>query len=384
MQPNRKEEMLAEAPGPSLLDRIAEETARMGARYMPTLTVKQYVDRENMIRELKTMLVEGTDYGTIPGTEKPTLYQAGAQKICAFFGYVPSYAIDVEIEDWDGSQHGGEPLFYYRFLCTLMKDGKPVGQCPGSCNSWESKYRYRWVADAPANLEGVVTRDGSISEPKFAVDKAETSGPYGKPAEYWKQFHDAIMDGTAKTGTRKTKKGTDMAVWEIGGKLYRVSNEAYPDIINSVQKIGAKRSYVGACLSATGASQYFTQDLEDIPPESLGIKTEQRQPSAKETPAPQSNGNSKPDVELTSYLARLKSNAETTKVYKEINDRIAKLSNRETVNEQWARAVSQKDASPAAIVRHMYSVLHGLQPPPPDPEGGQQAPSDANEDFKNL
>jgi hypothetical protein len=168
----------------------------------------------------------------------------------------------------------------------------------------------------------------------------------------------------------------------------RVANPDFADVINTVQKIGAKRAYVGACLSATGASQYFSADLEDMPAEAISHDAPPSAPPPKKTaPVPQSNGNGKDDVAFTMYLARLKSNAETTKVYKELNDRIAKLSNRETVNEQWARAVSQKDASPAAIVRHMYSVLHGLQPPPPDPEGGQQAPteeSDANEDFKAL
>jgi hypothetical protein len=114
-------------------------------------------------------------------------------------------------------------------------------------------------------------------------------------------------------------------------------------------------------------------------------------PPAKETAPPKPNGNGKPgdDVALTMYLARLKSGADTEKVYKEINDRIKKLSNRETVNEEWAKAASAKNASPTAIVRHMYGVLKGLTPPEPlpDPQGGQPAPTeenDANEDFKSL
>jgi hypothetical protein len=372
MQPNRKEEMLAEAPGPSLLDRIAEETAGMGARYMPTLTVKQYVDREKMILELKAMLVEDTDYGTIPGTEKPTLYQAGAQKICAFFGYVPSYALDVEIEDWDGSKHGGEPLFYYRWMCTLLKDGKPVGQCPGSCNSWEAKYRFR-VGKRVCPSCGIA---------------ALIEGKQWKPTDP-KQW--VCYGKKGGCGSKFDANDTRITSQSVG----RVANPDFADIINTVQKIGAKRAYVGACLSATGASQYFSADLEDMPAEVIG--NDAPRPAAKESAAPaeKTTGYGEPgdDVALTMYLARLKSGKDTEKVYKEINDRIKKLSNRETVNEEWAKAASAKNASPTAIVRHMYGVLEGLTPPEPaepapaDPQGGAQAPSeenDANEDFKSL
>ena len=76
MNPSQQQTTAAtEAKAADLLDKIAEETARIGARYMPTLTVKQFTEREKMLAELKAMLVEGTDYGTIPGTPKPTLYQ---------------------------------------------------------------------------------------------------------------------------------------------------------------------------------------------------------------------------------------------------------------------------------------------------------------------
>lgn len=354
---------------PSMLERIAEETARetarIGARYMPTLTVKQFTDREKMLAELKAMLVEGTDYGTIPGTPKPTLYQAGAQKICAFFGYAPSYTVE-EIEDWDGSQHGGEPLFYYKYTCTLMKDGKPVGQGTGSCNSWESKYRYRWTSDAPANLEGVVSRDGTIAEPKFAVTQAKTDGPYGKPAEYWQRFKDAIAAGEAKAGSRPKKGGGEMETWEIGGKLYRVPNEGYPDIINTVQKIGQKRSYVGACLSATGASQYFSQDLEDLPADAIGTKDSPAPASASQAKA-ESAKESKPEVKddpaLVEYLTRLKkskSKEDRQEIYADLMDAIKQASDDANGGAAWKMATQQIDGhppSPERVIRSMYDAF---------------------------
>lgn len=349
MLPNKMTNAAGEPIAESLLDRIVEERERIGARYMPTLTVKQFIEREGQLRELKELLVKDTDYGTIPGTPKPTLYQAGAQKICTFFGYAPSYTVE-EIEDWDGARHGGEPLFYYKYTCTLTKDGKPVGQGTGSCNSWESKYRYRVSkrvcpdCGVPALIEG---KQWKPTDPKQWVC-------YGKKGG---------------CGAKFDFNDTRIAGQEIG----RVANPEFADIINTVQKIAQKRAYVGACLSATGASQYFTQDIEDMPAEAIG---------KHDAPSPGSGSQSKPesavveDAELICYLnLATKSGAEADKVYREINDKIAKLSNRDTVNKEWAKAVGARDSSPTSIVRHMHSVLKGLEPPPnEDPSGGQQKP----------
>lgn len=271
-QPSNPEPVIREQ---SLLDRIAEETAieqaRVGARYMPTLTPKQFTEREHLIKELREMLVEGTDYGVIPGTEKPTLLLPGAQKVCAYFGYVPTYHFDVAIEDWTGAKHG-EPLFYYRLVCDLEKDGKRVGSGLGSCNSWETKYRYRWMANPPAGMDKdkLVTRDASLYEPNFAIKAKETGGKFGKPLDYWARWDAAIASGEAvEDNTRKKKDGTKMFGYRMGGVEYRIPNENFPDTINTVLKIGKKRSYIDSTLSATGLSQYFTQDLEDMDTSSI-------------------------------------------------------------------------------------------------------------------
>lgn len=252
----------------SLLDQIAEEQERtkanIASRYMPTLSPKQFTEREKLMKELREMLVENIDYGVIPGTEKPTLYLAGAQKVCAYFGYVPRYSYDAVIEDWDGSQYG-EPLFYYRISCVLEKDGHPVGGGLGSCNSWETKYRYRWFQSLPAGMDAskLLTRDATLFEPGFAISKKETGGKYGKPMEYWQRWEAAIESGEATRETRKKKDGGDLAGYKMGGVEYRVPNDQFADTINSVLKIGKKRAYLDSTLSATGLSQYFTQDLED-------------------------------------------------------------------------------------------------------------------------
>ena len=241
-------------PAMSLLDRIAEQKAETATRYMPTLSVEQFSERETMLRQLKEMLVgptpdhpEGVDYGIIPGTKKPTLLKPGAEKICAFFGYAPDYEIlPGSIEDWDGAKFG-EPLFYYHVRCTLAKDGAAVGQGTGSCSSWESKYRYR-MASRKCPACGVAAMIKGREE-------------YGGG---WVCFE-------KKGGCKAKYKDGDAAI--EGQEVGRVANPDIADIINTVQKMGDKRAYIAACLSATGASQYFSQDLEDVDPAALGIDT---------------------------------------------------------------------------------------------------------------
>lgn len=46
------------------------------------------------------------------------------------------------------------------------------------------------------------------------------------------------------------------------------------DLLNTMQKMAQKRAYVGAVIMATGASDFFTQDTEDLPKEMLGDTTD--------------------------------------------------------------------------------------------------------------
>ena len=330
---------------PSLLEQITAERERIGARYMPTLTVKQFTEREKMLAELRGMLVEGTDYGTIPGTPKPTLYQAGAQKICAFFGYAPSYASEC-IEDWDGSNHAGEPLFYYKFVCTLMKDGSPVGQGVGSCNSWETKYRYRVSkrvcpdCGQPALIEG---KQWKPTDPKQWVCFSKKGGCGAKF-----DFNE--------------KRITEQAVG-------RTANPDFADIINTVQKIATKRAYVAACLSATGASQYFTQDIEDMPQESIGTKTSPTPGSASQA-QDQQEPPLADDPALTEFLRRsAKSTDERQQVFADISDKIRAASDEHTANRAWTDATNKiagKNPTAEQIIRSMYRVWLGVAEPKPE------------------
>ncbi len=261
----------------------------------PVIDIQGALDRYNSFAEfVKKIMKKDQDYGEIPGTNKPTLLKAGAEKLGAFFGVRPIFVIQESVNDWTGKDHGGEPFFFREYKCQGFRNGELIGEGVGSCNSWEKKYRYRWMneAEVPASVDKTKLEfvDGTISEFAFAVEQAVTTGKYGKPMTYWQQFRDAITNGTAKATTRKTKKGEDMKAWEIGGKLYAVPNHDPADQVNTIDKMAQKRALVAMILIATNASDYFTQDMEDFVPEHTssepieeGYFTEAKQESKKET-----------------------------------------------------------------------------------------------------
>lgn len=226
----------------------------------PVTAVSVAVERyQEMLDFVKKVLREGVDFGKIPGVDKASLQKPGAEKLASFFGLRPEMILLEKTEDWDSG------LFYYRYQCRLYREGHLVAAMEGSASSYESKYRYRWVRedDYPGDKSKAKTKGGRISEFAFAIEQAQTSGPYGKPPEYWDRFKTAIENETAVKVQRKTKKGM-MDAWEIDGTLYRVQNEDMADIVNTVQKMAQKRAYVGTVIVATNASEYFTQDLEDM------------------------------------------------------------------------------------------------------------------------
>src|ERR1044072_629097 len=65
-------------------------------------------------RFYREVMVEGTDYGVIPGTKQPTLYQPGAQMLDQIFGYSPQFDITPQsVIDWDRPL----PFFHYLIQC---------------------------------------------------------------------------------------------------------------------------------------------------------------------------------------------------------------------------------------------------------------------------
>src|SRR3990167_6578009 len=88
---------------------------------------------------VKANLIDGQDFGIIPGTDKPTLLKPGAEKIAKLLQLSDTYQIMDKSEDWD------KPFFRYMIKATLIyiPTGVIISEGMGECNSYETKYRWR-------------------------------------------------------------------------------------------------------------------------------------------------------------------------------------------------------------------------------------------------
>lgn len=214
--------------------------------FMPVMDMEVAVMRRNNVVEfVKRIMVDGVDYGKIPGAgDKPTLLKPGAEKLSTFFGLTPMFIPISVVEDWTGDEHKGEAFFYYRYRCELHRTGNLVASSEGSCNTWESKYRYR-------KGERVCPSCG-----KPAIKKSKYP-PKGRPSDLpgWYCFSKA--DGCGAEFDANDKRIIDQ---EVG----RILNPDVADQVNTVQKMAQKRSLIAATLLAVNASEFFTQDIEDM------------------------------------------------------------------------------------------------------------------------
>lgn len=255
------------------------ELSTRESMFLPAMSMEVALARRSAIVEFtRRIMVKDQDFGEIPGTNKPTLLKPGAEKLCNFFGLEPEFTPIVEDLDWTGAQHGGEVFCYARYRCRLLREGRVVGVGEGSCNSQEAKYRYRWVAEeqVPEQLDRTHLprrcSQRTLCEFDFAIERAETTGRYAKPAAHWQRFRDAIEAGTARSVDKFTRRGKSVA-WEIAVDVthYRILNPDVADVVNTIQKMAQKRALVAATLIATSASEFFTQDVEDADPSGRNI-----------------------------------------------------------------------------------------------------------------
>lgn len=181
-------------------------------------------------------------YGTIPGTNKPSLYKPGAEKLGFTFRLRPEY----EIRRSDVGNGHRE----YEVVCTLyhIPTGQSVGQGVGSATTMEGKYRYR-KGDLLCSECGAA-----------AIIKGK------------QEFGGGWICYQKKGGCGK--KWTDKDNPFEGINTDRVEHDNPADYYNTILKMAKKRAHVDAILTATAASDIFTQDVEDMPEVIPGAKKE--------------------------------------------------------------------------------------------------------------
>lgn len=212
------------------------------------MTVDQMIEQVQKIQAvMERVMQDGTHYGVIPGTDKPTLYKPGAEKLCLLFRLDPEYDI-TETRHEDGHLD-------VLVTCTLfhIPTGNRVASGVGFCSTRETKYAYR-------KAERVCPNCG---EEAIIKGKAE----YGGGWLCW-----ARKGGC---GTKFPDGDSQIEGQETGRK----DNPDLPDTFNTVIKMGCKRALTAAVLNGTAASDIFTQDMEDFAATVPEPQTQQTMPT---------------------------------------------------------------------------------------------------------
>lgn len=210
---------------------MSGELATIENRPLSASQIKAQVQAIQQVME--AVMKPDVHYGKIPGTTKNTLYKAGSEKILSTF----RIAVDPVVEDLSTAD-----CYRYRVIARgVLPTGEIVGSGVGECSTDEEKYKWR----------------AAVNEKEY----------------------------TATHEDRKRIKYCKPSNWNKEGEIHQVrTNPA--DLANTVLKMAKKRAQIDLTLTATGASDVFEQDLEDMPEELQQEITGQRQQSSKPTVAP--------------------------------------------------------------------------------------------------
>ncbi len=190
----------------------------------PVVEMKRLKDTIDALTEfMKNVMVNGTDYGVIPGTNKPSLLKPGAEKLSRFFGLrTRSTIINIESSDDEESPH------YTVTVRTEVLRGNSdtvISDGLGTASTLEDRYASRWVTESKLPT--------GVDKSLLAFREKQSKFGKGMYVEYlWKPT--------------------------LGEHFFQRE---------TVLQMADKRSYVAAVRKATAASMIFTQDMEDARPE---------------------------------------------------------------------------------------------------------------------
>jgi len=189
---------------------------------------------ELLERLVKEALREGQDYGVIPGTDRNSLWKAGADNIigalrCHSEPHQTRAVVDPET---------GFVLYEYEALIKVNGTGVVVAHGVGACTNQEVKYRYR-------------------DEKRSCPSCKSTAIIKGK-----EDFGGGWLCWRKQGGCGAKYSDGDEAI--ESQKVGRVDNPDPLDQTNTIMKMAEKRAVVDAALKLPGVARFFTQDLEEL------------------------------------------------------------------------------------------------------------------------
>jgi hypothetical protein len=184
---------------------VRQQGVRLGV-LRPVASAADILSAQNETRALvAATLVQDRDYGVIPGTKKPTLLKPGAERVCLGFGLTAEYDVVEQECDHD----------------------RVVGWTKRSWKWGQKKGEKVWFEDSGTSL-GLY---------RYVVRCSLRHREYGV----------IVATGLASCSTMEAKY-----------------IDRPRDLENTVLKMAEKRALIAAVLNATGLSDQFTQDVEDM------------------------------------------------------------------------------------------------------------------------
>lgn len=191
-----------EQEGTALVITPRQETALMNQN----ANIATVMQRVMLIQDvMKKVMQEGTHYGKVGGMSKPSLLKAGAEVLATTFQLCPK----VEVI----AQRDVEAI---RFSCKvqlLSVNGTFLGEGVGEASTGEDKYKWRKTVSS----------------------------------DEW----------------NATEEDRRRIAYKSGYTVNQVRQNP-DDQANTVLKMAKKRAFIDAILTVTGASDIFTQDVEDM------------------------------------------------------------------------------------------------------------------------
>lgn len=193
----------------------------------------------------RALMTEGVHYGFLPGQKgkdgaKAGLLKAGAEVLCELYHLVPEVEITKSYGDPANLTSPAISVAARSLVHLGAIDGPVVSVGVGAANSWETKYRYR-----QAQRECPSCGAAAIMKSKYPE-----TGP--------KSFYcNPKANGCGMSFAPDDQRIT---MQEAG----RIANPDAYDLENTLVKMAEKRAKVDGTISATGASDLFTQDVEDL------------------------------------------------------------------------------------------------------------------------
>jgi hypothetical protein len=196
---------------------VAEATQAAALTPVQERVDEMLANRAYIADKVKGLLIEGVDIYTLEGMKKPSLGKPGAEKLAKIFGLVETFSADHETIAMAGDK--SKP--FVAFICNLTRNGTPAGQGRGAAVIEWNRPKYRTMSKT------------EFEKIKDQYKPEDYKGPFrGNYGEFYKLRDGEVYDASA---------------------------------LNKAIKMAQKSAHVDAVIRATGVSEIFTQDVEDMP-----------------------------------------------------------------------------------------------------------------------